>query len=233
MKNDVYEPIKRKIREWIEYDENAPKVAYSENPELHDDYRKAHDRDCILTGGNLYADTLFSLWLPLRNTIRCLNDEQSISAVGNIYDKISFVRALMRDDNLEKLLPEDKSVVTKLSTLFELGMRRENVMILPDRRLNPARAQKPYWDYVPVFLLESFPGGGFASYWNGLDDYIEWIRTERLEMLFGGEPVAKNIKDLAGTGDLRITIPNNGFEGMERLLDNYLQVLRERQKYFM
>lgn len=42
---------------------------------MHDEYRRWHDRDCALTGGNLYADTMFILWRPLANTIIRLNDK--------------------------------------------------------------------------------------------------------------------------------------------------------------
>ena len=231
-KTTIYEPIITKLNEWISYEMNAPKVAYFKNPEVHDKYRKEHDRDCILTEGNLFADTIFSLWLPLRNTILCLNDDQKIKAVGDIYDKISFVQALIKDDNLEKLLPPENKMVKKLCTLFDLGMKRGNVMILPARWLNSARGKKPYYDYMPVFLLESFSGGAFADAWEGLEDYKEWINREKLEMFFCGEIKPENIRDLAGTGDIRKSIPQNGVNGMEKLIDAYIGVLLEREFFY-
>lgn len=230
-KTTIYEPIIIKLNEWITYDENEPKVDYREAPELHDAYRREHDRDCILTDGNLHADTIFSLWLPLRNTIVCLNDADAIEEVGDIYDKMSFVRALVQDDNLEKLLPAKYMVVEKLSRLFELGMKRGNVMILPERWINSARGKKPYYDYMPVFLLESFPGGEFADAWNGLEDFIDWIYREYLEMFFDGEISPENICDLAGIGDLRVSRSTDGIIGMERLIDQYIEILRERNFY--
>ena len=224
----IYESIREKLNEWITYDDNEPKGNYYENPELYDSYRKAHDRDCVLTEGNLHADTIFSLWLPLRNTIVSLNDAETIAAVGNIYRKMSFVRALAKDDNLEKLLPENHAVVKKLSKLFELGMKRNNVMILPERWLNSARGRAPYYDYMPVFLLESFPGGKFAGAWESLEDFTDWIHREYLEMFFDGEIRPENIRDLAGTGNLRISRSEEGAIGMERLIDNYIEILEER-----
>lgn len=229
-KTTIYEPIITKLKEWIIYAENEPMVDYYENPEVHEEYRKTHDRDCILTEGNLYADTIFSLWLPLRNTIVSLNEEQTIKEVGDIYDKISFVKALVKEDNLEKLLPVKYTIVNKLCKLFELGMERCNVMILPKRWLNTARGKKPYYDYMPLFLLESFPGGAFASAWDGLEDYLAWIRQEKLELFFNGEIKPENIKDLAGTGDIQKSFPQNGAIGMEHLIDSYIDILLERKR---
>lgn len=228
-KTIIYEPIITKLNEWITYAENEPKVDYYENPEVYEEYRKTHDRDCILTEGNLYADTIFSLWLPLRNTIVCLNDEQTINEVGDIYNKISFVKELVKEDNLEKLLPAKYTVVNKLCRLFKYGMKRGNVMILPERWLNTARGKKPYYDYMPVFLLESFPGGAFASAWDGLEDYLAWIRQEKLELFFDGEIKPENIKDLAQTGDIRKSLPKEGVIGMENLIDSYIDILWERE----
>lgn len=52
-----YSIIKMQIEYWINYTGTG------------DAYRKKNDLDCILTNGNLFADTLFSLWLPLRYTL--------------------------------------------------------------------------------------------------------------------------------------------------------------------
>ena len=52
-----YESIIKKINYWKSYDGTG------------DEYRKTHDLDCIQTKGNLAADTIFSLWLPLRYTL--------------------------------------------------------------------------------------------------------------------------------------------------------------------
>ena len=78
--NKVYEPIKMKIKEWLNYELNEPKVPYYGNEELFDEFRSGNDRDCVLTNGNLYADTMFSLWTPLKNTILRINSEEEIAA---------------------------------------------------------------------------------------------------------------------------------------------------------
>lgn len=228
----LYEPIRKKIEEWIRYDDHKPAGEYNDNKEEHDEYRRWHDRDCVLAGGDLRADTMFSLWLPLRNTIVRINDAEIIQAVGDIYSKYDFLRDLMKGDNLEKLLPEDMPITAKLSALFELGMGRENVFMLPDRQLNPLRGGKPYWDYIPAFLLASFPGGEFAHYWSSPKERLEWIEREHFQVFFDGDIVPENIKDLSGAGDVRVSLAPEGIQPMEQMLDNYISILQERRKYF-
>ena len=227
MSNKIYEPIRRKIEEWIDYDVHSPNVPYHGNEVVHDEYRRWHDRDCVLTDGNLYADTMFSLWRPLKDTIIRLNDKSVICG-----GKYKFIQELLKEDNMEKLLPIEQPIVKKLSTLFELGMGRENVFLLPDRGLNVARGRKPYEDYVPVFLLESFGDGVFAHYWNSPKEHLQWIEQEHFQVFFDGDISPENIKDLSGAGDIRNPLAPNGIQPMERMLDHYISILQERRELF-
>ncbi len=232
MSNNIYEPIRKKVEEWLWYDENQPSGNYFANMEEHDRFRRLHDRDCMLTGGDLKADTLFSLWTPLRHTIVRLNDRETIRSVGDISKKYVFLRDFIKGDNIEKLLPETESIVHKLSELFERGMGRENVFLLPERQLNCARARKPYCDYVPVMLLEAFPGGVFSEYWDSPEAYLRWIDEEHMEAFFDGGISPEHVKDLSGSGDVRISFAPEGVEAMERMIENYIAVLKERKRYF-
>ena len=231
-KKDIYKPIRNKIEEWIWYDDHKPAGEYYDNVEAHEEYRRWHDRDCVLTEGCLEADTMFSLWLPLRHTIVRINDMEVIRQVGNIYSKYDFLRELIGGNNLQKLLPASMPITVKLSTLFVLGMGRENVFILPDRQLNSLRERNPYWDYVPAFLRASFPGGEFASYWSSPQEHLEWIRREHFQVFFDGNITPENIRDLSGAGNVMCSLASEGMEGMERMLDHYIRILRERKKYF-
>lgn len=232
MYKHTYGPIRAKVEEWIWYDDHQPKGDYFANIEEHDAFRSKYDRDCMLTGGELKADTLFSLWTPLKQTILRLNDKETIRSVGNISSKYAFLREFIKGDNIEKLLPMNESAVQHLSILFGLGMGRGNVFILPERRLNSARARKPYCDYVPVFLLEAFPGGAFADYWESLEDYVQWIRREHLEMFFDGKISPEHIRDLSGSGDVRNSFAPDGIQAMDRMLNNYIHVLMKREKIY-
>lgn len=54
--------------------------------------------------------------------------------------------------------------------------------MLPDRQLNSLRGGEPYWDYIPAFLLASFPNGEFAHYWNSPEEHLEWIEREYFQV---------------------------------------------------
>lgn len=83
----IYKPITQKIQSWIDYNRNKPKGNYAAHKQEHDEYRKNNDLDCILTDGNLYADTIFSLWLPLRFVLVRINDYKVLNQYGDINNK--------------------------------------------------------------------------------------------------------------------------------------------------
>lgn len=133
MSRTIYEPIRKKVEEWLWYDENQPSGNYFANVEAHDRFRSLHDRE-------------------------------TIRSVGDISQKYVF--------------------------------------LLPERQLNCARARKPYYDYVPVMLLEAFPGGAFSSYWDSPEAYLRWIDEEHMEVFFDGGISPEHIRDLSGSGDV-------------------------------
>jgi hypothetical protein len=249
--NKIYEPIIKELAYWKDYhmrdsERRAKKSQGDTTVCSGDEFRAANDRDCILTGGNLSADTIFSLWLPLRHTIKRINSDEEISKIGNIKDKNSFVCALLEGDNLKKLLPKDIGIVCTLSELFTYGMERENVMLLPKRyfsqggrkkSLNCARGGEPYWDYVPRFLYEMFQGGDFADAVGNDDEVCQaWIKEQNMTMFFkDGILDREHIIDLAGSGNVMVSIAPKGSsyeEGLllqENMLRNYIDVLKLRK----
>lgn len=231
-RENFYEPIITKLKEWVAYQENCPKNDYCTHVEEHDEFRAANDRDCILTGGDLFADTIFSLWLPLRHTIARLNSKEAVNAVGNIRSKYGFCRDLLRGDNLMRLLPEDNSVVRELRELFVLGLKRCNVMLLPLRNLNSKRGMSPYYDYMPRFLYELFPSGDFEYAFETEEELLSWIKTENLQMFFEGEIRRENIIDLSGSGDIKVSLAPDGDEAQQRMLHNYYKILQLRDMYY-
>jgi hypothetical protein len=251
--NKIYEPIIKELEYWEDYHKRDAERNVNMSMQGYktvcsdDEFRAANDRDCILTGGNLNADTIFSLWLPLRHTIVRINGYEKISEIGDINDKKSFVCALLEDDNLEKLLPKELSIVRTLSELFTYGMERENVMLLPKRVfhrrdgvavfLNRARGGKPYWDYIPHFLYELFEGGDFADAVGNDDEACRtWIREQNMTMFFkDGILDREHIKDLAGSGSVKASLAPTGSSYEESLalqekkLRNYIDILKIRK----
>jgi hypothetical protein len=240
---NIYEPIIKELAYWSDY---KKRQQGDETVCSDDEFRAANDRDCVLTGGNLNADTIFSLWLPLRHTIVRINGYEAISEIGNINDKKSFVCALLEGDNLETLLPKELSIVRTLSELFIYGMERENVMLLPKRffyhggnrkSLNCTRGGKPYWDYVPRFLYEMFEGGDFSEAVGNDDEACRtWIKEQNMTMFFqDGILDRAHIIDMAGSGNVMVSLAPKGSsyeEGLmlqENMLRNYIDILKIRK----
>lgn len=226
MKNGpVYRPIIQKISSWIEYEENKPKTKYDEDAEKHDKFRSAHDLDCVLRNGNLHADTIFSLWIPLRFALVKVSGYDKIKEVTglNLEQSVPFWKALISNGNLKKLLPIKNETTRLLSELFYYGQKIENTMILPERWLQ-SRGGRPYYDYMPYFLYECFKGGNFHKAFGSDEEVCKWIREENLECFFDGTVCKENIIDLAGTGNVKKGIPDD----LNYMLRSYISILQKR-----
>lgn len=226
-KMDIYAPIIKKIEYWRK--DNC----YNESS-TYDSYRQRHDWDCLLTGGNLNADTIFSLWLPLRYSLnyydcdrwkKWKDKEYANKTGGGLKSCPEFLNDLI--ENIETYLPPAGPISPLLSELFDLGQKRANVMLLPDRSWNQKRGKAPYYDYVPHFfyaLMSKDPAFDLMSN-KGI---TAWITKEHLEMFFKNKIIDKaNIKDLSGTGDPLEHSPTR--INLEVLLTNYIEILKERR----
>lgn len=221
----VYRPIIEKIASWIKYEENKPKTDYKADAESHDKYRASHDLDCILRDGNLHADTIFSLWIPLRYALVRVSGYDKIKEVTglDLSQSVPFWKALIQNGNLQRLLPIKNETTRLISELFYLGQQVENTMILPERWLQ-SRGGKPYYDYMPYFLYECFSGGNFHKAFGSDDRVCEWAEHEKLECFFDGIICKDNIIDLAGTGDIKNGVPDD----LNYMLRSYISVLQKR-----
>lgn len=212
-----YSIIKLQIEYWINYAGTG------------DAYRKKNDLDCILTNGNLFADTLFSLWLPLRYTLNYCGCErwkmwlEKTPSNFKFKDSDKFMKDLL--ENIELYLPECEETLL-LVELFKRGRSRENVIILPYRRWNNIRGGAPYYDYVQHFLFDML---------NTEDEKFlvameTWIKREHLEMLFLNENIMKeNLIDLWGSGKITSHSPQK--LKVKNLLKNYIAILKKRKYY--
>lgn len=223
-----YEAIKKRITLWYEYNGSG------------DEYRKTHDLDCILTGGNLNADTIFSLWLPLRYLMEYISADKwiewkkvekakyEIENKKGKYYTIKYDKSFLIDlrDNIELFIPENKLSGIPIDELFELGLGRENVMIIP-YRLWQKRGEAPYYEYMPHFLFDLLN----TNDENFSKVMIDWMQREHLEMFFEDEAVDINkIKDLGGTTSIFKHSPSE--INVEILINNYVDILKKRKKYF-
>lgn len=218
---DLYAPIIQKIKYWQDYTGTG------------DEYRREHDLDCILTGGNLNADTIFSLWLPLRYTLNAYKCEQWEEWKAYEAKKLKAQKRGLKDcsaflkdltENIHIFLPP-KHLTKLLSELFQLGQQRCNVMILPEgcRCWNKQRGCNPYWDYLPHFLYDLMNTDDSIS----LSKLQSWLKQEHLEMFFEGSLTKDHLKDLAGTGSVCRHAPKT--INLEQLLLNYIDILKKRK----
>ncbi len=225
----IYESIKNQIQYWIKYENDKPKVPYNESTKkLYDEYRSKNDRDCVLNDGNLLADTIFSLWLPLRFALVNLHtyyEIKEITGYSIVEKNINFLQTL--DNSIECLLPKEDEVTEVLSELFVMGVKRVNTMILPDRGL-----QYKQYDYMPNFLKECFVGGKYSYAFNyNNEKFKDWVSQQKLWMFFDDGIISEqNIKDLAHTGDINNNVPKDKV-GLIKCLNSYIDILEERQKY--
>ncbi|MFI3255179.1 MAG: hypothetical protein R3Y63_12730 [Eubacteriales bacterium] len=235
---DFWTPFTQKLHFWIEYEKNLPQIPLLGNEMFFDEYRKYHDLDCRLTGGDLRADTIFSLWLPLRYTLVSLHTLPVLQEnFGKVAKRQDFLQKLL-NRGLAEFLPEESPVVQALQELFIRGQGRENVMILINRGINGKRGNPPYFDYMPYFLRECFAGGDFAQLFNRDEQIVRsWMMREELGMFFHDDYlVPEEIIDLAGTGDLAQGHPMEGKTGEEAILavtemiQKYNLILEERRK---
>ena len=222
--SNIYEPIQEKVLAWIWYEDNKPKTKYEQDKITHDSFRQQHDLDCVLSNGNLNADTIFSLWLPLRFTLVSINGYKKLNEFGNLNSRYFFLKVLLRRNVMETLLPKEDKSVKLLSRLFQLGQTKANVMLLPSRLLH-VLGMELYYDYMPYFLFECFAGGNFHEVFGTDEELVAWIKYEKLESFFVGEICTRNIKDLAGTNNVKYGVPKN----IDLLLKNYIDILEARQ----
>lgn len=216
--HDYAAPIIATLKYWRDYDGKG------------DEYRAAHDRDALQMGGDLNADTIISLWLPLRYTMNRFDmttwqkwkdfEYDTLRPKGlGLKDYPAFLDDMM--GKINQFLDMEDELTQKLLTLFSLGQERTNVMLLPKRSWNSRRGCRPYWDYLPHFLFDLF------TYSVDEDALRRWLQAESLEPFFAKETFTQeNILDLAGTGS---PCRHNPREiDLERLLDNYIAILRRR-----
>lgn len=228
---EIYKPIMEQINDWHNYEVNCPKTEYKTDRKRHDEFRSKNDLDCILCGGDLKADIIFSLWRPLRFTLVRLNGYKKLNSTFKTTDieKLFVCKKIIEQpDMMKTLLPNQNNTVLLLSELFKLGRTRANVMILKER-WQQKRGSEPYHDYMPYFLFECFEGGDFSQAFSSDIDFKKWIEREHLNCFFDKKIDRNSIKDLSGSGDIKCGIP----EDIDYLLNNYIEILKDRKEFFL
>lgn len=223
---NILNPVKKKLKEWIEYQEYKPKCSYIGNEIVHDVYRALNDSDCKLVNGNLMADTIFSLWFPLKMVIECLNPSEKFYKIDKYRkDKNYHLKRIVK--NIDEFLPTTDELVEKLCVFTGLASTRANVMILPDRKMQSRG--KDFLDQMPKTLYECFEDGNFSKYFNNDDSFVvNWIKEEKLEIFFDGEIKKENIKPLIKKVCANEVCWLKEKEEIIEMLDNFIKILKVR-----
>lgn len=236
-KVNILNPIKEKLREWKDYKKNSPKCPYFGNEIVHDIYRALNDSDCQLTNGNLMADTIFSLWLPLKMSLQCsetypyrlqgnafypYKQDGYINKSGNLVNFLTDI-----EENLEIYLP--KNEWEKLYEFAALSLTRANVMILPDRKMQSRG--KLFLDQMPKTLYECFKDGDYNEYFENEDSLVtNWVKEEKLEFFFDGEIMKENIKPLIKSVKADEVCWLKEKEDIDEVLESFTNILKLRGK---
>lgn len=232
---DILNPIKDKLKEWIRYEENSPKCPYENNEIAHDIFRALNDTDCQLTSGNLMADTIFSLWMPLKMVLECLNPKEKFYKTDNYkLDKNYHLKRINK--NIDNFLPIGDELVQELCIFAKHASERANIMILPNRGMQSRG--KYYLDQMPKTLYECFASGEFRDQSRGRgffktdDDVVGWITQENLQMFFDGNICRNNIRPLIKGVNASESLWLTEKDKIIEMLKQYNDILRERAKFY-
>ncbi|MCR8633210.1 hypothetical protein [Paenibacillus radicis (ex Xue et al. 2023)] len=188
--------------------ENIIGVEYTDNPIVNylkywinalgkpagDEWRKKNDLDVVWLGGDLHADTIFSVWMPLKMCLQCLpgNPFCHKGIRGTPVKRKADYDEIIK--NINAYLPRKDELVEELYQFAELSSTRANMMRLQNRKMQKRGIL--YFDQMPKTLHECFEVGEFSKYFKSDDEVIDWVKTEKLEMFFDGDITRDNIKPL-------------------------------------
>ncbi len=171
---------------WTKGYESRDREAFSE------EWRKENDLDCLYFDGDLRADTLMSAWTPIKWVADFLNRDNGIE----FCKKSRISKDPCHDLNLlaeygDCYLPKEHELVRLLDRFLLLAELRCNFILLPSRKMNPARyhcyiGNEKVWlyDEVPATLAHIFDRNSLGRFFTDNDDVIGWIKREHLEMGF-------------------------------------------------
>ncbi|MDG0808535.1 hypothetical protein [Cohnella rhizosphaerae] len=156
---------------------------------------KKNDLDVVWLDGDLHADTIFSVWFPLKMSLQCVaGDTFSYQGMrGTPHKGIDCYNGII--ENIDRYLPFENVLVKELYQFAELSSTRANVMRLPERQMQ--RRGIFYRDQMPKTLYECFGRGRFNKYFGSDESVTRWIEEEDLEMFFEDNSISRdNIKPL-------------------------------------
>ncbi|MBZ9688271.1 hypothetical protein G9F72_018220 [Clostridium estertheticum] len=151
--------------------------------------RTENDLDCLYLNGDLCADTIFSVWTPLKFVLDCLNpDEKFYKKDKYGPDPHRFLKKIKC--NIDIYLPRNEKVVEEMYYFAKLAETRANVMRWPVQGINNKRYDD--YDQMPPTLYNCFSNGKYGNYFDNDDlKVVDWSKKEKLEMFFFDDIISK------------------------------------------
>lgn len=237
---EKYEDLLEKNKKWLKIKQ--------------DEWRKKYDLDVIWLKGDLKADTIFSVWMPLKMCLQC-SATYPYSFKGNNcypYKKdgykgkqgiINFLTDIKT--HIDTYLPKGEWL--DLYEFAELASTRANVMKLPDRGMQTRgikefnfgkwKVTEPFFDQMPRTLYECFEGGEFQkrerAYFKNDNEVIRWVEDEKLTSFFDEKISRETIKPLIGTmkpSQVKWITEKNE---LNKMLGNYIDILKIRKQQLL
>ncbi len=181
--------------------------------------RAKNDLDCLYLNGNLNADTIFSVWTPLKMVLEVLNPNRKFTKkdIADIYN------------NQNQYLNPDYSIVKNFNEFAKYAETKANTMKLPNRKMNNNRYCS-FRDQMPPTLYNCFEGGKYCTYFDEKYPLNKWIEDEHLQFFFTNiDYSSKNnlIPIISGRLSDQIYYFHT-LKEIEEMITNYTQILQAR-----
>jgi hypothetical protein len=175
------------------FNKKYEELAYKEQNKYHEAYnewRKKYDLDVIHLNGDLCADTIFSIWMPLKMCLQ-ISATYPYSEHGNNekpYKSNPYLPNIIK--NIDTYLPYNEW--EELYKFVSIALTEANVMKLPEEKM---QKRGKFYDQMPKTLYECFEGGIFNGCFKDVQ-VEEWVSQQNLTMFFENNISRENIKPL-------------------------------------
>lgn len=137
----------------------------------------------------LHADTIISFWTIYKTVLEKESGWKAYKTEKSLKRLLCQIRSNRKNDYTEKI----NCVNDKLEDLAKKIYSEGNYMLLPEgkRKMNNERYQK-FEDRIDLTLLHLFSGGELSHYFKNDEQVCEWIKREKLDMLFTNKDINKS-----------------------------------------
>jgi hypothetical protein len=208
------------------FNKKYEELTYTERTKYYDatdEWRKKYDLDVRHLKGDLFADTIFSIWMPLKMCLQISATYPYSEHGKNEKPDKSYPYIPNIIKNIDTYLPYNEW--EELYKFVSIALTEANVMKLPDRKMQ-IRGEK-FYDQMPRTLYECFKGGIFNEYFKDIQ-VEEWVINQNLNMFFENNISRENIKPLISRMKASEFEWLKNREEIKEMLTNYFMILEMR-----